>query len=226
MAVSLYGNNSIIPALFAAKAVGFTLGKVIRFKQGILSPGVYVNNRLLSSHPHAWSIVIDTMCAQVRTLGADFDIIASVATGGIVHGAAIAREIKVPHVIVKKEEKTTHGVAGLIDGDVSILTGARVLLIEDMSSTFESSLRAMAPLVALGAEVVCTVVINTWGFPEFYTNVGDHSVYAGCTGKELVDAALERGMIDISYAVLLLNWLENPHELSWMEDEMWQLPAD
>jgi len=134
----------------------------------------------------------------------------------------LAWETGFPHVIVKAEEKT-HGLSGLIDGDTRVLEGARVLLIEDMSSTFKSSLAAMRAFAEKGVGVSCSLLINTWGFPEFHENVGDHDVVALCSGSMIVDFAESNHIIDAEYATLLRKWIADPYDESWVSDE-WIIP--
>ncbi len=216
--------NSIARALFEAKTVGFNWGKVIRFKSGILSPGAYNNNRFLPSHPAEWSTILNVMKATVDDFKHDFNVVASVATGGIAHGVALARMLNLPHFIVKKEEKTSHGIAGMIDGDITLLPSARVLMIEDMSSTFESTLKAMPKIECYGAKVVRTVTISTWGFSEFTKNVGDHNVHVLCTGDQFLQHGKRTLLLNLRYHSLLESWLENPHDQSWI-DENWTMPV-
>ncbi len=224
MPVHHYGDDSHMKALFAAHAVGFGYGKVIRFKSGIFSPGAYNNNRLLQSYPDAWDVILKAMAKRAVELSSDIDVIASVATGGITHGAALARTLRVPHVTIKKEEKTTHGLKGLIDGDAGLLPRANVLMVEDMSSTFESTLRAMLPVEAEGGRVRHTFAISTWGFPLFYENVGEHHVHVLCEGKQMIDFTSRQLMIGPAYAHLLREWQKNPRDESWIDGDTWKRP--
>jgi orotate phosphoribosyltransferase len=165
------------------------------------------------------------MIDRAASIQHEFDVIASVATGGIAHGVALARALMVPHVIVKKEEKTTHGLKGLIDGDAGLLPGARVLMVEDMSSTFESTLRAMRPIGAEDGRVKHTFAISTWGFPEFYENAGEHQVHVLCTGEQIVDCAKRFREIGPAFGHMLSNWLKNPRDESWVDELTWKRPA-
>lgn len=213
-------SDEVIAALLSSGAAGFTRGKIIRFKQNILSPGAYINNRVLPSHPKEWHVVAGALkdALELTHNVYEFTVIASVATGAIPHGAVVAHETFFPHVIVKKEAKA-HGVGGLIDGDIGVLENASVLLVEDMSSTFKSSLDAMRLLVEAGAKVVATLLINTWGFPQFFENIEAHYVSALCTGTMIVDAAERMHYIDEEYAALLRTWIQNPLDQSWITDE-------
>ncbi len=211
----------VVKALFKAHAAKFTFGKQIRFKSGILSPGAYNNNRMVPSYPDEWDVVLDAMEAVVKPLRKEFDIIASVATGGISHGAALARMLRTPHIIIKKDEKKGHGLSGLIDGDVGLLPRARVLMVEDMSSTFESTLKAMQPVVAESAIVSHTIAISTWGFPQFRHNTEGHNVHVLCTGDDLIDEAYQMRLVGQSYYDILKQWVMEPDWQGWY-DERWQ----
>ena len=194
MTTNVYGGPDLVRCIFEAKAAGFEEKKAIRFKGGILSPGAYINNRVLPSHPISWNNILDAMTTQTALLYKDkIDVIASVATGAIAHSSVIANRLMIPQVIVKKQEKKTHGLSGLVDGDVKILPEARVLLIEDMSSTFMSSLKAIEILEQEGATVDHVILINTWNLPSFIVNSGNYEVYAGCTGEQILDHAVKCG---------------------------------
>lgn len=224
MSTAIYGTARFVDALFDANAVGFNRGKAVKFASKILSPGAYINNRNLASHPEAWKTVITMMMAVAKRLRDEYDVIAAVATGGIVHGGVIAHTLGVPHIIVKKEEKS-HGLGGRIDGDVRLLhDGARVLLVEDMGSTFGSSLNAMEALTYAGARVRNTLLINTWDFPEFQRKSANYSVFAGCTGEMILDVAVQRKLVDEKYEKLLRHWLQHPEDQSWSQDGAWELP--
>lgn len=152
----------------------------------------------------------------------DYDVIASIATGGIAHGIAIAREFYEPHVSVKTAEKD-HGLGGLVDGDVGILKGAYILLVEDMSSTFESSLKAMRALEEHGARVVRTLLLNTWYLPDFQRNVEEHEVWALATGEMLLDYAVKDRRLDEEHERIVRHWLVHPEDESWAHDGRWGL---
>jgi orotate phosphoribosyltransferase len=99
----------------------------------------------------------------------------------------------------------------------------RVLLVEDMSSTFESALAAMKALEAAGARVAHTLILNTWGLPEFHANIVGHSVHALCTGEMIVDYAAQNGMLDEKVERIVRHWLEHPEDEEWSK-EGWELP--
>lgn len=224
MPLKVFGTPDSVRPFFAANAVGIKRPKARRFKHGVLSPGAYIDNRTLPSHPAQWRQVIGRIADYARELWGDYGGIASVATGGVPHGIALARELGLPHFSVKKQEKGEHGLGGLIDGDVSLLPGMRILLVEDMSSTFMSSVKAMRPLEHVGATVAHTMLLNTWGLPEFYDNVGEHQVHALCTGDMILEHAVRTKLVDDELAAIVRHWLKHPQDESWAKDGTWELP--
>jgi len=221
--IDTHDSQQVVRAFFDAGAVGFKKGKAIRFKHGVLSPGAYINNRTLPSYPDEWGIIIDALLGDVIAGAWDgVEGIASVATGGVPHGIALARDMDLPHFIVKKQEKD-HGLGGLIDGDEKLLSGMNVCMVEDMSSTFESTLKAMKPVEAAGGRVLRTFLLNTWNLPDFKRNIEHHDVWALCTGKMLLDCAVDMGKIDAGYEKVLRHWLEHPEDESWAKTG-WDIP--
>jgi orotate phosphoribosyltransferase len=223
MPLEVIGTKNTVRALFAANTAGFKRSEAIRFKHGVLSPGAYIDNRKLPSHPGPWDTILTRMEVYAKKLRQEYDVIAAVATGGIAHATVMARSCGAPLVIVKKQEKD-RGLGGLIDGDTKVLRGARTLLVEDMSSTFESSLKAMRALDHEGASVTHTIMISTWDLPDFQKNVAGHNVHALCTGAMLLDHAVEKELVDGQYEKVLRNWLVHPEDETWVHDGTWVAP--
>jgi hypothetical protein len=81
----------------------------------------------------------------------------------------------------------------------------------------------MRPIVAEGARVTHTIAISTWGFPEFFRNVGEHHMHVLCTGDDLVQEAYQSGGITGDYHLQLQTWIGDPHDASWIDDT-WKMP--
>lgn len=230
MPLHVHGNRRAVECLVRAKAAGIKRPKAIRFKQGILSPGAYIDNRKVPSYPWEWDTIVgDLKEVAVRHIPT-FEVIASVATGGDMHAAALAWRLKLPLVSVRDKEKN-YGPGGRIAGDTLMLPGKRVLLLEDMSTTFQSCLDAMEPLVGCGATVVATLLIDTWKLPIFEENIFGHEVHALCTGKMILDGVIELGKtdpdirIDREHQEIMRHWLNHPEDESWADSKDWQIPA-
>jgi orotate phosphoribosyltransferase len=98
------------------------------------------------------------------------------------------------------------------------------MLVEDMSSTFMSCLKAMKPLEQAGARVTNTVLINTWNLPAFRHNIEGHEVHALCTGEMILSREVELGKVDKDHEKIVLHWLKHPEDESWAQDGTWLPP--
>ena len=91
------------------------------------------------------------------------DAIAGVATGGIALGALVAQELGLPFIYVRSSAKV-HGMGNHIEGDLSAISN--VVVIEDLISTGQSSLKAVHALRESGIEVKGLIAIFTYGFAD------------------------------------------------------------
>jgi len=226
MSLVVHGNTNVVDALIAVNAVGIKRSTAIWFAQGILSPGAYIDNRMLKSHPKVWDAVLSDLRNLTQRLAAQYSnvVIASVATGGDHHASVLAWRLALPFVSVRKEEKTHGGKRGRIDGDQEILKGAKVILVEDMSSTFQSCLNAIRPLEEAGGHVVETILINTWNLPDFKRSTNQYRVHALCAGEMILDRMVALGKVDKGHEAIMRHWLVDPNDDSWA-DSSWQVPA-
>lgn len=128
---------------------------------GIRSP-IYCDNRLLLSYPKARDEIIAAFLSLIRKEKISVDVVAGIATAGIPYAAILADRLKRPMLYVRPSPKT-HGKASQVEGQVA--KGTRVLVIEDLVSTGQSSLAAIQALRVAGAEVVNCLAIFSYGFP-------------------------------------------------------------
>jgi len=226
MPLKIVGTNAHVETLFMSGAVHIHRGQTFSFRHGIESPGVYINCRALQSDPRAWDHVVNSLCGSLKAhgdwAGTAYDVVASVASGGLAFGIPIARHgYTRPHISVKKREKDAYGLSGLIDGNPDVLTEARVLLVEDTSTTFKSSRDAMRVLEEFGAEVCATIMVATWELPVFTENARDSDVRSLCRGVDVIDYAKKVGLIDDEYYTILRRWLEDPSDTTWQNHPAW-----
>lgn len=87
------------------------------------------------------------------------EMIAGVATGGIAHGVLVAQEMGLPFIYVRSATKE-HGMKNLVEGDLT--QGRNVVVVEDLVSTGQSSLKAVASLREAGCEVKGMASIFTY----------------------------------------------------------------
>ncbi len=100
--------------------------------------------------------ILKKIASEVLMKNPHFDAVAGVAVGGVPLAVAVSLESGKPYVIIRKEQKA-HGLASLIIGEVS---GKRVLLVEDVTTSGGSALFGIEQLRSAGAvvEEVITVV--------------------------------------------------------------------
>jgi orotate phosphoribosyltransferase len=150
--------------LLEIRAVHFRADEPYKFTSGLASP-VYIDCRKLISYPAVRSALMDFACAKVlRDAGfAAFDAVAGGETAGIPFAAWIAERLGLPMLYVRKQPKG-FGRDARIEG--ALAEGARVLLVEDLTTDGGSKLRFAEALRTAGATVAHTFVIFYYGiFP-------------------------------------------------------------
>jgi orotate phosphoribosyltransferase len=201
--------RSIAEALIAIEGAGFRPASPITFKSGIKSP-VYCDNRRFPFHPAQWSKVIRGFEAIIDDSSIPLDVIGGVEAAGIPHSAALGFAMQKPSIFIRKELKE-HGTKKRVEGgDVS---GKRVVLVEDLVTTGSSSIAAIEVLRAEGAIVDDCLAIISYKFPEaveLFEKSGVH-LHAATDFETVLTVARERGMISESDALLVRDWLSDPH---------------
>ena len=102
------------------------------------------------------SVILSTIAKELAKF-VDSDKIAGIELGSVPIAVAVALETKKKFLIVRKEPKG-HGTNALIEGDFE--KGERIIVIEDVTTTGNSALRAAKILRDAGAVVdtILTVV--------------------------------------------------------------------
>ena len=113
----------------------------------------YVDKYLFSTEPGLLRHLAREISAR---LPAGIKGLAGVELGAVPLVAAVALESNLPYGIVRKTVKE-YGTSNRIEG--RILTGERVVLIEDVVTTGTQAVRAAAVLEEVGAEVVKIVAV-------------------------------------------------------------------
>lgn len=123
---------------------------------------IYCDNRVLMSHTAARTRVADALAAEIRAGFPDAELIAGTATSGIPFAAWVAERLDLPMVYVRGQAKD-HGRGRRVEGRV--LSGERVVVVEDLVSLGGSSLSTVEALQQEGGKVLGVQAIFTYGFP-------------------------------------------------------------
>src|SRR5438105_4769783 len=151
--------------LLEVEAVRFMTENPFIFTSGWASP-VYTDCRRLISFPRVRSTLIDFAAATImREIGFEqFDAVAGGETAGIPFAAWMAERLALPMLYVRKKPKG-FGRNAQIEGHVR--EGARVLLVEDMTSDGRSKVNFCNALRQAGTTVEHILVFFFYDiFPE------------------------------------------------------------
>lgn len=202
--------TEIAKKLLQIKAIKLSPQKPFTWASGLQSP-IYCDNRIALSFPEVRNYIIDAFVSSSQAYEG-VTAIAGVATAGIAHGALLADRLALPFAYVRSKAKA-HGRQNLIEGQLE--KGAKVLVVEDLISTGGSSLQAVNALREYGVEVLGTLAIFTYGFPQ----ATDAFVQAACPLTTLtnygllIEQALEDQYVSEDELELLKKWREAPE--SW-----------
>ncbi len=129
----------------------------IKFGHFILTSGVvsnyYIDIKLASTNP----TVLREIANRIKKYTEGYDLIAGMELGAVPIAVALSLETDIPYVIVRKEKKK-HGTGSRIEGES--VKGKNVLIVEDVTTSGGSVLKAISVLKSEGASLdkVVTVV--------------------------------------------------------------------
>jgi orotate phosphoribosyltransferase len=197
--------------LLQIKAIKLQPSKPFQWASGWMSP-IYCDNRLTLSYPKVRTFIRQELSRAVQEKFGKPDVIAGVATGGIAHGALVAQELGIPFIYVRSSAKG-HGMENLVEGKIE--PGQTVVVIEDLISTGQSSLKAVKALKEAGAIVKGLVAIFDYGFDqaekEFRNEKCPYFTLSNYTA--LLDRALQNKYIGREDEEQLRAWRIDPE--SW-----------
>jgi orotate phosphoribosyltransferase len=194
--------------LLQSKAIIIDPANPFTWASGWTSP-IYCDNRKTLSYPEIRDFIRDSFIREIQASFKQADIIAGVATGAIAHAALVAGEMKLPLIYVRSSQKS-HGMANLIEGDVSV--GKTVVVIEDLVSTGGSSLNAVSALRKAGMNVLGMASIFTYGFPQAVENFKQADIELHSLGNyhDLIEQAVHTGYIQPEFLKTLDGWRKDP----------------
>ncbi|KIC90138.1 orotate phosphoribosyltransferase [Flavihumibacter sp. ZG627] len=203
--------KAVAEKLLQCNAVKLSPDNPFTWASGWKSP-IYCDNRRVLSFPYVRDFIKSEMCNIIFESFPEADMLAGVATAGIAWGAMAADQLKLPYIYVRPKPKE-HGLGNQIEGYYE--PGQKVVVIEDLISTGKSSLQVVDVLRQANIEVVGMVSIFTYGFAVADKAFQASGVpYRSLTNySNLIQLALEKGIISASLEPILLNWREDP--ASW-----------
>ncbi len=196
--------------LLQIKAIKLEPANPFLWASGWHSP-IYCDNRLILSSPEIRKFIVESFCDLIRSVYPEATLIAGVATGAIAHGAVVADRLDLPFAYVRNAPKG-HGLSNIIEGRVT--SSDRVVVIEDLVSTGNSSISAVKALRAEGCEVMGMAAIFTYGFEIAADNFRRSACeFHTLTNYEiLIDVALDKGVVNREHLKTLQDWRKNPEE--------------
>lgn len=200
--------KAVAEKLLQCNAVKLSPEHPFTWASGWKSP-IYCDNRRVLSFPYVRDFIKSEMCNIIFESYPEADMLAGVATAGIAWGAMAADQLKLPYIYVRPKPKE-HGLGNQIEGYYE--QGQKVVVIEDLISTGKSSLQVVDVLRQANIEVVGMVSIFTYGFAVADKAFEASGVpYRSLTNySNLIQLALEKGIISASVEPILLNWREDP----------------
>ncbi|SRR5574344_68237 len=200
--------KTIAKQLLGIKAVKLDVEHPFTWASGWKSP-IYCDNRKMLSYPSERKVVCNAFVKVIKDNFKDVDVIAGVATGAIAYGMMVAEALDKPFIYVRPKPKD-HGTKSQIEGEIA--KNQRVVVVEDLISTGQSSLSATTALHQAGAIVLGMVAIFSYNFDTArrsfeYADVELHTL---CQYDSLLEEAVVEKYIKKSDLDVLKQWRISP----------------
>jgi len=197
--------------LLNINAIKLSPNKPFTWASGWKSP-IYCDNRIILSKPKIRNTIKIFLSDIITKNFEKPDAIAGVATGAIGIGILVANYLDLPFIYVRPEAKK-HGRKNQIEGEIT--QGKKVMVIEDLISTGNSSIGAMKALKSYGLEVIGMAAIFTYEFDIANDNIANERIKVVTLSKysTLLKIAKKIEYISESEFKTLDNWNSNPS--SW-----------
>jgi len=206
--------ETVARMLWEIKAVHFRADEPYTFTSGLSSP-VYIDGRKLISYPRIRSAVMDFAAATIfRSVGFEqFDAVAGGETAGIPFAAWLSDVMGLPMLYVRKKPKG-FGRDAQIEGNLP--EGARLLLVEDLTTDGGSKIKFAEAIEKAGAKVTDTFAVFYY---DIFPDTPDRLAAAGmrlhylCTWWDVLKVAREQALFPAETLAEVESFLTNP--LGW-----------
>ena len=201
-------SKKIAEQLLQIRAIKLQLDKPFIWASGWKSP-IYCDNRISLSYPKVRTYIRQELVSAIEKQYNKPQVIAAVATAAIAQGALVAEAMGLPFVYVRAAAKD-HGRKNLIEGEIR--DDQSVVVIEDLISTGQSSLKAVEALRDAGFNVKGMISIFNYGFELSRQNFENAQcpLISLCDYTELINEALESGYIKENDIEILQQWRVAP----------------
>ena len=202
--------SNVADNLLRIKAVKLSPETPYTWASGWKSP-IYCDNRKTLSYPDVRALIRDSFVSLIEEKIGTPDVIAGVATGGIGIGALVAEKMNLPFIYIRSSVKG-HGMQNRIEG--VLLSGQKVVVIEDLVSTGKSSLEAVNAIREADGKVVGMCSIFTYGFEVARKafEKADVKLYPLTEYDRLIEKAIEANYIDRKDLDTLKEWRLRPEK--------------
>ena len=172
---------------------------------------IYCDNRIILSFPAVREKICSFLSQQIKKRYEDYDVIAGVATGAIGIGMLVANKLNKPFVYVRADRKK-HGRKNSIEGFYK--KSQKVVVIEDLISTGNSSLEACQSLISENLKIKGLISIFNYNFEISKLNFESKNIsYSSlCSYNYLIDYAVKNNYVSDVELTKLIKWRNNPQE--------------
>ena len=201
--------------LLKIKAVFLRPNEPFTWASGIKSP-IYCDNRLTLSDTQVRNDVENGLAQLIKEHYPEAEVLMGTSTAGIAHAAITATILDLPMGYVRSGAKD-HGRGNQIEG--KLLSGQKVVVVEDLISTGGSCIEVVNVLREAGADVLGVVSIFTYGMKKGLERLAAAEVknVSLCDLDTLVEVAADKAYIAPEDKERLIKFRNNPSDESWMK---------
>lgn len=207
-------SRKIAKDLLKIQAVFLSPDKPFTWASGIKSP-VYCDNRLTLTAPEVRTDVETGLKELIEENYPEAEVLMGTSTAGIAHAAITAHLMNLPMGYVRSGNKD-HGRQNRIEGKLE--KGQKVVVVEDLISTGGSVIEVVDALREVGAEVLGTVSIFTYGMKKGLERLAAADVKnVSLTNLDVLsEVAAQEGYIKPEDVNRLIAFRNNPSDESWI----------
>lgn len=218
--------HQVARALLSSNAykirTGVSEDSFFTWKSGIKAP-VYNNCRVLFGHPGQRRTVVRCMGSAILAAFPGVNYIIGLAEAGIVWASCVADELGLPVAYVSKTEKK-HGIPGRVVGAMPEVTkNLKAVIVDDLIASGDTLEEAIGMLsTEKGITPIGIQSIVNWNFKtarERFERLGT-PVWALVSYPQILETALEEGLLTTSAVEELYEFYQNPLQHVWNLDAL------